>query len=833
MGFFLLGTISPARGRFEKRSYGLRKQISVLLFMLFLLPLFVSSVNAKSVISTSTVDLFPAGSFDDSTQWQLSSNDGYTTDPAKFTTPMIEDGMVSFTHNRVQTLQSSTVWSSASSTDSNFSKGSPDGWYTYSSGSDIKLSGFDTANLEAYLLEGVSVVIAFEIPDQLGDDTVEFSLNWDGNFEQFKTFNTPQTPANHMDGPYYVQSIDEIDDWAWDDFSDMEFNLNYQSVAPDDSQLNVDALGLIFTWQAPSYGFETAKAINTTNVLSAPLLSLDLSIGSRENIIENPCGLKKSGDSNEGVWISDLTQLPPEQFWGRVHTFGDWNGSVYIKSENDLDWILSDNSILGNSNSYYVKVVILSGCLENVIISINDPSLHIEGEVLGSVTGLDKNLSWLRISMNNNLVYEHPLDVQGSFSITIPVGDLLPYDESGTLGYSSGIIDIGVGVRFQWDSDGSAETTVVAVDTISLTGGYDVEWDYDPICDSISDLVGDNALSEDGGGALIPFRETCIDDNTIDLSISVESSIIGTDNGFLNAEMESEYLKLYPEPNAFGIYVVTVNVSDEEGNYWFDSFDVEVLPIEDSPEVLSLPSDVWLQAKETREYEFTITDDDTEIQDLSITSSHSWATVDVSNQIGSDSAILRLSPINTGSYSVVIEISDGISEPYVKTINVVANMYADLFVESIEVSTADGVINVGDVLTFSATIGNSGGVTADLISVRCFVNDILVKEDTIPTLESGKYSTIECTTQVDNSNLDNMEISVLVDYSLNIPEVSEDNNGYTLTVDVEESERNIEYSSSGDEKFRLTQSHMILLSILVIGVLCALLFFGPKKVKRV
>ena len=165
------------------------------------MPLLGMNVNAKSVISTESVDIFNAGSFDDASMWTLSSNDGYTDDPAQYTSPMIEDSMVSFTHSREQSFQTTTLWSISSSTNSNYSTGLPDGWITYSSGPDIKLSNFDTSSLDSYDLVSVSVVIAFEIPDTLADDTVEFSINWDGQFEQFKVFNTPQTPAKKSISP--------------------------------------------------------------------------------------------------------------------------------------------------------------------------------------------------------------------------------------------------------------------------------------------------------------------------------------------------------------------------------------------------------------------------------------------------------------------------------------------------------------------------------------------------------------------------------------------------------------------------------------------------------
>ncbi len=795
------------------------------------MPLLGMNVNAKSVISTESVDIFNAGSFDDASMWTLSSNDGYTDDPAQYTSPMIEDSMVSFTHSREQSFQTTTLWSISSSTNSNYSTGLPDGWITYSSGPDIKLSNFDTSSLDSYDLVSVSVVIAFEIPDTLADDTVEFSINWDGQFEQFKVFNTPQTPANHMSAPYYTHSLDGITDWDWDDFDSAEFNLNYQSIMPDDSQLNVDALGLMVTWQSPSYGFETSKALNTTMIHNSPLMAIDMSDGIIENISITPCGFEKTDISNEGVWISEEINLPPEQTWGRVHTTGNWTGDVYSKSENSVDWVVVTDAVLENYQAYQLKIVIDSGCLENVMVGINDPSLYIVGEVQGSTIGLDHDNSWLRISMNNELVYEHNLVSSGQFSVTIPVGELLPYDETGSVQFSSGEIDVGVGVRFQWDSDGSAETTVVAVSTLSLIGGYHIEWDYDPVCTEISDFTGETSLSEDSGGILIPFLDTCNDDYTSELIISAT-----TEEDFLNVVQDSEYLKIYPKPNTFGSDIVTITVTDESGNEWEDSFVVVVLALEDSPIGTALPSEVWLQVDELREFEFTISDVDTSGGDLSISVSHSWVNIDISGmdtQEYNHSATLSINPIQSGTYSVEITISDGVSIPYSHTITVVAQQMPDLFVESVEESTADGTINVGDVVSISVTIGNSGGVSAELVTVRCFVNDAVTDTLDIPVIAPDKYETVVCVKQVDSTSLDSgMELVVVVDYTRTIQEISEDNNNYSKVIDVLKADNNLDVSVSVDDDFQLTQIHITLISVLIVGGLIGLLMIGPKKIRR-
>ena len=67
-----------------------------------------------------------------------------------------------------------------------------------------------------------------------------------------------------------------------------------------------------------------------------------------------------------------------------------------------------------------------------------------------------------------------------------------------------------------------SETLVIHVESVSISGGYLLEWDRNPVCIGIEDIQ----LIEDGGGVLLPLSVTCTDDLTPgeDLIVSAFSS---------------------------------------------------------------------------------------------------------------------------------------------------------------------------------------------------------------------------------------------------------------------------------------------------------------------
>ena len=77
---------------------GSRPSLAVLALLLsvMLLPL-APGVSADTVIRAESVDMFPEGTFDDATDWTLSSLAGFESRPADYTTTMVADGVLSFT----------------------------------------------------------------------------------------------------------------------------------------------------------------------------------------------------------------------------------------------------------------------------------------------------------------------------------------------------------------------------------------------------------------------------------------------------------------------------------------------------------------------------------------------------------------------------------------------------------------------------------------------------------------------------------------------------------------------------------------------------------------
>ena len=95
-------------------------------------------------------------------------------------------------------------------------------------------------------------------------------------------------------------------------------------------------------------------------------------------------------------------------------------------------------------------------------MDVNDPHLIVSGSVAGSVSGLSSSGSSIRFAIGEYLVEGIPIEL-GDFSFEVPVGHALPsFTESA---------NVGVAARFQWSSDGSNETTVIHIDSMSISGG--------------------------------------------------------------------------------------------------------------------------------------------------------------------------------------------------------------------------------------------------------------------------------------------------------------------------------------------------------------------------
>ena len=137
------------------RGEGLSLGLTALAIIAILSPL----TTGDTVIESNRIELLEAGSFDDASDWTISTKAAFSDQPADHSVGMIADGELSFTHNRPDNFQTHTAWASFSPTDSNFSLGNPDGSYTWSTGPDITLSGYSFSGLESRVLANVSLVM--------------------------------------------------------------------------------------------------------------------------------------------------------------------------------------------------------------------------------------------------------------------------------------------------------------------------------------------------------------------------------------------------------------------------------------------------------------------------------------------------------------------------------------------------------------------------------------------------------------------------------------------------------------------------------------------------
>ena len=119
----------------------------------------------------------------------------------------------------------------------------------------------------------------------------------------------------------------------------------------------------------------------------------------------------------------------------------------------------------------------------------------------------------------------------GTFSV--PIGHLLGKDGDS--------LEVGVGSRFQWSSDGSPQEITVVIESMIIDGGYIVEFDLDPQCQNIDD----QSFNEDDPGRYIPFRYYCNDDITESGNLTI--SAISSDSSVLVSSIVGDELLLMPQ----------------------------------------------------------------------------------------------------------------------------------------------------------------------------------------------------------------------------------------------------------------------------------------------
>ena len=774
-----------------------------LTLLLLLQPLLL--VSADTVITAEGIEIFSAGTFEDEEDWSISATSGFSGSPAMYTEGMIADGELSFTHDRPENLEEETSWAQSSITGSNYSTGSPDTFYTWSKGPNITVGGFDFSGLHSRPIANVSLVLHFEIPDNLNSDSVRIILQNVGNDKLVTTYTRTLSGVFKMSNPLVVP-VDEMADWDWNyaEGASVTFDYVSQGGGSDDSEVRVDAVGVRVRYYQPWYSFENSIAISPLLGQNSPIIDISPYDGSTNGLDIVSCGLMPSGSAS-GEWEFDV-EVPPLQQFGRIHTYGSGNHTIWVLPDEvgGSYYQIQSGDLLEHPESLQrIRIEIHDGCISGARVDVNDPHLVVSGSVAGQIDGLSSSGSSIRFAIGDYLVESLPINL-GHFTLEVPVGHALPSDSES--------VNVGVAARFQWSSDGSNETTVIHIESMSISGGFLVEWDLDPSCIPLDDVE----MEEDGGGILIPLSARCDDDITDPNGLTINTW--SSDESVVLSSSSGSDLVLQPVSNAHGNSEIFVEVMDERGNQWSDSFTVNVAEVPDGPTISGLPLSVYMELGEDLVIEMTISDPDTDTP--SVMTSKSWATV------GSDGNLL-LSPVAVGTHIVEVTVSDGVNQ-ISQQLEVIVTAKPDLIVESVTVesSTSSGSkLRDGDVARISIFVRNQGMGDAVGVEVRCLVDDVFVGTTVIDAVESGGLGEASCDAAL--SGPGTQLIRVVADGTNSIRETNEDNNEKSIQVEVSERESNSNEDSGVDRG-----PAIIVGSVGLIAIAITALRLGPGRVKK-
>lgn len=784
-----------------------------LLLMLLIAPM--TSVAGRSVHQTNAVDLFPEGDFASPANWSLSSFTSFSEDPAFYTDTMVADQRLTILHNRPLNHDSMTFWAQSTPTDSNNSLGQPDGAVTWSSGPVIELSSFNALGSTGYEILNVEVVVAFSVPDPLYQDSVRFSINYDGQYESLVTFSNTQNSLDYL-STTWAYNVTSLMDWTWYDVQNSILTLDYVSVGgTDDSRLNVDAVGMRVDMRTPWYGGEYGAAQAEFSGHYMPVIELDLSSGLSENMALSTCGLESSITGTTGSWTSDVIETPPNQRIGRVH-FALENESLddvileYSSSDDGVSFSefqqMNEHMLLPNQQFTKLRVSTTDACITHLKVDVNDPTLTLAGRIFGDVDGLVSNSSRWLLFVNDELVTNEPVSISPSLSMAFPIGRYM--SESDTS------LKVEVKSWFIWASDGNQSTTAFEISSMGVSGGYDIEWDEDPVCIP----VGNQQLTEDGGGRILPFLNRCTDDRTAtsNLNIAFENS----NPGLVTVDLTQGDIRLSLQPEASGQASIVTTVSDSAGNTWSETFIVNVDNIDDSPNLREFPALIPVELAVASTFSFDYSDVDS--TGLTATTNKSWATVDVFNK-----TITVVAPV-LGFTSVLVSLCDQTSCSE-RILDLEVLSLPDLVIEEIDVIANSNTVRSGDILSIRVLVRNLGQAEANMISVRCEAGSELIDYDTLPQLQPGTVSYVTFDWQVPDG-MTQVQLRAIVDRSSEIAEGDESNNEALLAVAIEPS---LSSESENDETSALADGLFWGSSILVIVAIgVAFVFFMPAKIKK-
>ena len=783
------------------------RRLAIVVLIVLLTPAIPS--NARSVHSTEDVDLFPQGNMQNSSEWEFKKHLAFTpednTEDGEYTIGMLEDSHITMGIELPQHSDEETFWATTSPTNSNASLGSPDGAYTYSSGPDIILGGFDIQSYTNNQILDVELMVYFEIPDLLTQDKARFSTVNSGVYNLVKTWSNTQGGLYYMTNGWSIDITGE-DGWTWEELSNLEIDLDYVSNGgTDDSQLRVDAVGLRVTMQTQWYGAERVTALSQNEIEEWPIIEFNFSSGTLSSVSTAPCGLQ----ANNGTWTSDVIALPAAQSWGRIHTdHSDSNGSIGLEYLGDDGyWVpISEGLIPSVSGDLQVRITIEDTCLIRAWIDINDPHIQVKGSISGDYLSMTSYSRWT-VVVNGITVANNDATLVGNFDIQASIGH--------TLNPNDTTLDVEIKAWYNWGNNGSAASMILQLTEIKVVGAYSIEYDEDPVCS----LIGSHDLQEDGGGMLIPLISRCSDDRT-----PTELLVVNFENDnpdLIEVDLTQGQVRFKLLSEQHGTAQITTTVTDEAGNYWRETSLIMVESVNDLPVLKEFQSVVPVEHGYVHNVTFDLSDKDTFSEYLTVTTNRSWATVDMENRI------ISINAPTPGFTSILVTACD--EENCVERIlDLEVRALAELSIEEIRIKDN---IREGDVFEVEIFVRNSGQISASNVGLRCYVDDTLFGSPSIVTLTPGELEKAVCDIQAPYDD-DSVIIKVEVDRSMTVDEVDESNNIKIEVIPILE-DGNANMKSGNDDSFSINQtSTYIATGVILLIILSLFGLLAPAKLKK-
>ncbi|MFL2967584.1 MAG: CARDB domain-containing protein [Candidatus Poseidoniaceae archaeon] len=779
--------------------------------VIFLLAMPITLAEARSVHSTQTIDMFPQGDMENESEWDFKRHLAFTAEDrmedGQYVHGMVADNRMTMGINLPEHLDQQRIWASTTSTNSNASIGSPDGAYSWSTGPDITVGGFDVSGLSENNIENVELVVHFDIPNPLQQDKARFSVVNNGIHDLVKTWSNTQSPLYYMTNGWSTP-ITSPNNWTWQDLANLEINLDYVSNGgTDDSELQVDAVALEITMRTPWYGAERVTSTSINQFTEWPIIDLDITTGQLTSVSTAPCGL----NSDSGTWTTEVLEKPAGQSWGRIHTeHNDENGSVTIEYvDNQGAWVsIGEGLIPSVSSDLQLRFTITDTCLTKAWVDINDPHLRVQGSIVGDVSAMVPSATRWTIVVNGETVSNNNGTNLGVFDLQLPIGHVMDSSDSE--------LEITVKSWYNWGNDGAPASVNLVINNLEVIGAYSIEYDEDPTCA----VIGSQDLVEDGGGIILPLLSRCSDDRTDTEDLTVQFQNSNTD--VVEVDLTEGQIRIKLVPEASGTAQITTTVTDSAGNYWREVSTINVANVDDKPVLAEFPAVVPVEHGYVHTVEFTLTDSDTFAEDLTVTTNRSWATVDMSTR-----EIVIDAP-TPGFTSVLITACDE-NDCVERILDLEVRALAELFVEEIRI---DDDIRAGDLFEVKAFVRNSGQVTATMVGVRCSADGQSFGSGVIQVLAPGQLGSVTCDMQAPEDD-SSVIIDVEVDRGTSVDEVDETNNLESKVISIGEA---VEDTTSADEddSFEIGQGTIyiaaagaLLLLLAVFGLL------APAKIKKI